>query len=277
MTAKIILHAHAFYPGLWPELQACIENCRAEVGGDSLFVVATYSEAKPELCEALERSLRSMRHEIIAVSNRGYDVGPFVEYVLNRPDFASFDYVVKLHTKRDVDSFFLYRRHNGSDWRRLLLSFCSTRDAFRRALSAFARAPRQGMVANAQVIGRGGVDYSKKSIDVVRSYVASLGLTPRETTVVLGTMFMARTKCLLPLANRWHLSDFEEVSSGSHLDGSLAHCLERHFAAVVSAQGYLVSDGRLPYAFACCAARLTFTIGRSLRIFFSFLRSFAKI
>ena len=273
---KIILHAHVFYPELWPELLSCIENCRAEVGDDSLFVVATCPETKPELRETLERSLRAMRHEVIAVPNRGYDVGPFVEYVLNRPDFASFDFVVKLHTKRDVDLFFLFRMFRGAAWRRELLSFCSTREAFRRSLAAFEQMPRLGMIAGSRVISRGGLDYSRAAIREVRSLGRKFGVERTRSgaaTAVFGTMFMARTKCLLPLAGLSRLSDFELVTPANvHQGGSLAHAYEGTFAFAVSEQGYLVSDGKRPYSLACLAARVMFFVGRSWRFISSFGR-----
>lgn len=270
---KIILHAHVFYPELWPELLSCVENCRAEVGIDSLFVVATYPEAKPELRETLETSLGETRHEAVAVPNRGYDVGPFVEYVLNRPDFASFDFVVKLHTKQTVDTFLLFHRLRGGEWRRELLSFCSTRKALRRSLAAFARAPRLGMIAGSHVISRGGVDYTRKAILEIREKGKELGVGSRDASIVLGTMFMARTKCLLPIARRWVLSDFQVLTSETaHRDFNFAHWLEGAFAFLVTAQGYLVSDGKWPYPMALVGAKLMFAIGRSWRFISSFGR-----
>jgi lipopolysaccharide biosynthesis protein len=270
---KIILHAHVYYPELWPELLGCIKNCRAEVGTDSLLVVATFPEAKPEMREMLENSLSGMRYEIDAVPNRGYDVGPFVEYVLNRPDFASFDYVIKIHTKQTVDTFLLFHRFRGGDWRHELLSFCSTPKAMHRSLRAFERMPRLGMVAGSRVISRGGVEYTRESINEVLSKGVVLGVKPREATSVLGTMFMARAKCLLPLAQLRHLVDFEEVTAETaHYKFNLAHWFEPAFAFIVSSQGYLVSDGRWPYLLARMGAKLMFIIGRSWRIVSSFVR-----
>lgn len=273
MMAKIILHAHVFYPELWPELLVCIENCRAEVGTDSLFVVATFPEAKPEMREMLENSLSGMHHEIDAVPNRGYDVGPFIEHVLNRSDFASFDYVIKIHTKHNADLFFMFRQFRGGDWRHELLSFCSTPKAIRRSLKAFARAPRLGMIAGSAIISRGGFDYTKAAILEIQEIGQKLGVQTRGATVVWGTMFMARPKCLLSLANRWKLADFEEIGpSNAHQNYSLAHLFESIFAAFVTAQGYLVSDGKWPYPFAWIGAKLMFMIGRSWRIVASFVR-----
>ncbi len=271
--AKIILHAHVYYPELWPELLVCIENCRAEVGTDSLLVVATFPEAKPEMREMLENSLSGMRYEIDAVPNRGYDVGPFVEYVLNRSDFASFDYVIKIHTKQTVDTFILFHRFCGGDWRHELLSFCSTPKAIRRSLRAFERASRLGMVAGSRVISRGGVDYSRKAISEIKERGKELGIKPCGATVILGTMFMARTKCLMPLAGRWTLDDFDMLTpETAHKVFRLAHWLERAFALLVMSQGYFVGDGKWPYPLARLGAKVMFMIGRSWRIVASFVR-----
>ncbi len=271
---RIILHAHVYYPELWPELLTCVENLRAEVGSDSLFVVATYPEANSDSHKMLEQSLRSVQHEIVAVPNRGYDVGPFVEYVLNRKDFALFDYVIKIHTKRTTDYFLLFRMFRGAAWRRELLSFCSTRKALRRSLRAFSRAPRLGMIAGSHVISRGGLDYSRNEIRWITRHAPELGVSSRGATVVWGTMFMARTKCLLPLAHRNTLADFEAVDpETAHTAYTLAHWYEDVLAFFVTAQGWLVSDGKLPYPLACLAAKLMFCVGRSWR----YLKSFGRL
>ena len=272
--AKIILHAHVYYPELWSELLECIRNCHAEVGTDSLLVVVTFPEAKPEMRGMLEDSLSGMRYEIDAVPNRGYDVGPFVEYVLNRPDFASFDYVIKIHTKQTVDTFLLFHRFRGGDWRHELLSFCSTPKAMHRSLRAFERMPRLGMVAGSRVISRGGVDYSRKAISEIKEKGKEFGIKPCGADIILGTMFMARTKCLLPLAGRWTLLDFDLLTpETAHKVFRLAHGLERAFALLVTSQGYLVSDGKWPYPLAWIGSKLMFVVGRTWRFISSFGRA----
>ena len=214
----------------------------------------------------LANSLSGMRHKIVPVPNRGYDVGPFVEYVLNRPDFASFDYVIKIHTKRDSNVFLFFHRFRDGDWRRDLLSFCSTPKAMHRSLRAFERAPRLGMVAGPLSISRGGFDYTQKAIIEIHDNGKRFGIESREATVVWGTMFMARTKCLVPLAQRFKIEDFEEIdSTNAHKPYSLAHLLEAVFAFAVTSQGYFVGDGKWPYPLAWIGSKLMFVVGRTWR------------
>ena len=49
------------------------------------------------------------------------------------------DFVVKLHSKRDISGIINFLPLRGSGWRRRLLAFCATPAAFRRSLAAFAR------------------------------------------------------------------------------------------------------------------------------------------
>lgn len=262
---KVLLHAHIFYPELWPQIATCIENCHA-IAQDGLHVVASCPESKPDLKTLVDRALEGISHEVHAVPNRGYDIGPFMVYVVNRPDLADYDYVVKIHTKRDCDTFLHFHRITGSDWRNNLLSFCSTPKAMARSFAAFERDARLGMIADRRITSRGGFEYFKEDIALIRSYVTDLGLTPREATFVYGTMFMVRAKLLLPLANRVTLNDFPLTTEKSaHIDQGLTTQLEKLFGAVVSAQGSLVSNGRLPYSLASLDAKCIYLFCRTVR------------
>lgn len=91
------------------------------------------------------------------MGNYGYDVALFFN-VLDRLDLDCFDYVIKLHTKRDTPKCWVnFTPFEGGQWRRSLLSFCATPEAARRTLAAFARRPRLGMVAARALIDPSGV------------------------------------------------------------------------------------------------------------------------
>ncbi len=268
---KTLLHAHIFYPTLWPQIAACIENVRAIVQG-GLHVVATCPASKPELVTLVDHELVGISHEVHAVPNRGYDIGPFMVYVVNRPDLADYDFVIKIHTKRNVDTFLNFHQITGSDWRNNLLSFCSTPKAMVRSFAAFDRDARLGMIADRRITSRGGFEYLKEDIALIRSSVAELGLMPREATFIYGTMFMVRAKLLLPLANRVTLHDFPITTEKSaHFDQGFTTQLEKLFGAVVSAQGSLVSDGRLPHWLAQLDATCTYLFGRTVRTLHVFI------
>ena len=123
------------------------------------------------------------------------------------------------------------------------------------------------------MISRGGVDYSRKAISEIKEKSKGLGIKPCGADVILGTMFMARTKCLMPLARRWTLEDFDLLTpETAHKVFRLAHWLEGVFAFLVTSQGYLVSDGKWPYSLAWMGAKLMFVVGRSWRLIKSFGR-----
>ena len=91
--------AHVFYTELWEELKICINNIRECVLAGSVDVFITY----PRIRTFVE-TIPGAR--VVSVENRGWDSWPFCK-ILNEIDLSSYDYVVKLHTKRDIPRFWL--------------------------------------------------------------------------------------------------------------------------------------------------------------------------
>ena len=228
-----------FYPEIWPELEACINNYRRVCGNENVDVVVTYPESQPEIPKICE--FRNVKY--IAVANRGYDIGPFI-YVLHNSDLDRYDYIVKLHTKRDVkDGWVNFRHYAGGEWRKRLLSFCATREAVEKSVAAFLQQPDLGMVADRRMIDPSGIASCHHS-DFSDSAVRELGLIPNGRTIVWGTMFMVRAQLLKPFL-KWSLEDFSAPSMDApHRIEGLSSRAEGAFGMVINAQGYRVSDAR---------------------------------
>ena len=242
-TPRIAILVHVFYRNIWPELKACIQNFFSVCGPDNVKVVITSPGG--ELAAFLQGEMPSA--SLIPVPDRGYDVGPFFE-ALASIDLSEFDYVVKLHTKRDIDCCWMnFRTYHGSEWRRALLSFCSSEEAVRTSLRGFERDATLGMVAGRGITDPSGVasgiyDFTK-AYDLMRSF----GLTPSGTTLVFGTMFIVRAALLKPVAGKLRIEGFDFVTEKTvHKVYGSAVLWEYSFALLVTSQGYRVARGRFP-------------------------------
>ncbi len=155
--------------------------------------------------------------QIRVVENRGYDIGPFIEF-LNKVDLSRYDYVVKLHTKRDMpQSASTFRGLTGSRWREAALSFLDSPEIFASYLQVFEANPRLGVQANYRLIKR-----------------------EKRIRFVAGTIFIVRARIFAPLKEQG-LSICSFDATGEHTD-SLAHELERRFGQLASDQNLFVTD-----------------------------------
>ena len=108
---KTLVAVHVYYPQLWSELAACVRN----IDGACDLVVTYVDEAA---VQGARRDFPEAR--FLKCENRGYDIWPFVA-ALQASDLSAYDAIVKLHTKRDVESDITFGR--GSTW----LGRCSRR------------------------------------------------------------------------------------------------------------------------------------------------------
>ncbi|MBO7166283.1 MAG: hypothetical protein J6V88_02030 [Kiritimatiellae bacterium] len=242
--SRILIHAHIFYLNLWHELLECINNYLSACKGKyCIDIFLTYPEGDKEIFEKLNLDLPSAT--TIATCNRGYDIGPFIE-VLHRVDLNQYDYIVKLHTKRDIDNAWVnFRCYNGNEWRKELLSFCLTEKDVSLTMNAFSKQPDLGMVASSKMIDPSGIGSCHHS-SFTNEPLKELGVKKNHRTIVWGTMFMVRASLFKPFL-KWNIHDFE-ISSGRntsiHIISGLTSIAEGAFAKIVESQGYRISNGR---------------------------------
>lgn len=234
----ILVVVHIYYPNLWPELQGYLKNITVPY---DLYVTTT--EGNKFLKEDVLKFNPSVHFEI--VENRGYDVGPFI-HTLNQINLDKYDYLIKLHTKRDIPpSSSVFRGLVANKWRNCCCSFLATKEKFNQYLKAFEREPSLGMQADYHII----VNYdcydtiAKKEI---RKWLKANKYSRIKYAFVAGTMFFART-CLFKEIQNLHLSltDFDVVLGEKHKT-QLAHIFERLFGYFVYKKGYKLADVSVP-------------------------------
>ena len=222
---------------MWPELKECIHNI--EPYPFKLFV--TMVEKHPDIWDDILIDFPNAHVEI--VENRGYDIGPFV-HIINQVNLDNYSYIVKLHTKRDIDiNKPLFRNMSGSKWRNALLSFIKTTEAFNQYLNVFEKNPNIGMQAHHTVIVHHDF-LDKKAKKRMKQYLIEKNLPNIKYSFVAGTMFIARASVFRDIQNL-HLtfSDFPD-SKGEHKT-QLAHVMERLFGYFVYKNSLVVRDGLL--------------------------------
>lgn len=240
---RILVVAHVFYPQFWPELAACIRN----IDGERDLIVTYVSEASVAEARRDFPSARFFRSE-----NRGFDIWPFLN-VLETVDLSTYDCIVKLHTKRDIekdcDWVFNNCRFNGPFWRNCLLAFCRTPEAWRKTLARLSR-PGVGMVADRHVVVRRR-DFPWASVrtcfdDAVADVRAISGcgsFDARTAQYVSGTMFASRPEPIAFLLKKKFTPEMFDVSSHDR-EGQIiyAYRVENMLGLVVSAVGMRVAS-----------------------------------
>ncbi|MGN0902575.1 MAG: rhamnan synthesis F family protein [Succinivibrio sp.] len=245
MNKKILVVAHIFYHEMWPLIADKIENIK---GYDFDLVVSTTSNLE-ELTDRVHERFPSAKVHL--VENRGYDIWPFIK-VLECVNLSDYDYVVKLHTKRDMgktvaiirDKFFF----RGTKWRDFLLSFVSTKEIFDICISTFETNPKVGMINCHRLF-----DSTKKSSqdphliycrEETNKLLKSVGISvdsDASVNYIAGTMFICRAKILEPLL-RMNLSSERFGPANRQNENDLAHVTERLFGGLTTSQGYVLTD-----------------------------------
>ena len=113
---KLAVHLHLYYLEQLPEILGYL-NSLAEIDYD-LFVTMVKSD------KGVEEKILALHPQakIMVVPNRGYDLGPFVEF-LHKIDSDKYDLVLKVHTKGNVSKNYTWlngRRLDNRLWGQIL-------------------------------------------------------------------------------------------------------------------------------------------------------------
>lgn len=128
MKCAVIIHI--FYYDIADELAEAVKNiCDVE---KDIFL--TVSESIRNKMDEIAKKFPGARINI--VKNVGYDIWPFL-FILNQLELDQYDLIVKLHTKRNMPEATVMRkvRIPHDEWRKKLMIFTGTKDAFRKSLS----------------------------------------------------------------------------------------------------------------------------------------------
>lgn len=228
---RIALHLHAYYLNQLNSLKFHINNVLDQEDTLTDLFITLPENYKEDITDIFPQA------QVFFLPNKGYDVGPFF-YVLNKIDLNQYDYVIKLHTKRDdIANFFHVNNFivSGPLWKKYLLEFVSTPKRFKKTLESFGKKPEAGLLGNGRLILNERYDEAVKIVE-------SLGLEIKEFTFVAGTMFIVRAHLLKILQNTINFENFETTLSFKETN---AHIYERVLGYIITAQGFTINDYEL--------------------------------
>ena len=204
---KICVFMHLFYTEMLDELLSCVKNLsyRPEIEYDLIVTLCSHNT---EVEDKLYR-FKDNTHVLI-VPNRGYDVAPFLT-ALKTVDLGSYDYLIKLHSKRDLKqpAYLPCCKLIGNEWRHKLIEFMSTPEHLAMSLARFSSHPKIGMITAPELIVKASKEDKGANVKAVK-IISEMGLTSAKCHFVAGTMFMARAKLFIALQNLpYKITDFE--------------------------------------------------------------------
>lgn len=229
---KIAVHLHLYYIEQLDEMLRLLHH----LDGYALDLFVTMNEIQPEI----EQKIRNFQKNAVIwqVENRGYDVGPFVDF-LHRINLEKYDYVLKIHTKRKIYGQFCYlnkHRFNMATWRKMLLSALLSKSVVNDNIRRLEDNPKIGMLGSAWCLTGDEADY-RQLLSELTTQIDKIGFkVPQNKDFIAGTMFWVRARLLKPFLF-YQIGDFA-VTNGKCHDGTLAHLLERLFGWAITAQGY---------------------------------------
>lgn len=238
-TRRIAVHLHMFYLDMWPEMRRYLDS----LAGYSYDLFVTMVKEDDVLRCEIENYHSGASIRI--VENRGYDVGPFIDFI-HRIDLDNYSYIIKIHTKRFVADEVIINGRNlsGNKWRNALLTFLESPERVQSILDHFEQRPKTGMV---------GSGYCLLKRDLARSFTAPtkkevcrLGWNTVRKEFIAGTMFIVRAELLKPIIGKISFNDFQQTFPGIPINNkSIAHIYERVLCFLVWAQGYEIEDAEL--------------------------------
>lgn len=232
---KFLVHVHVYYKELWSELASCIANFLPDA---DVYITTPHADA--ELKQRILEKFPTAHYKV--VENRGYDIAPFLA-VLSSVDLSQYEYVVKLHTKRNVWTWLNLSPMPAGRWRKLLLRFCRAPKMVDKCLQLFDHDNGIGMICGHHSLvleddeaGRKvGLDHWADEI------IGNCSLECGCRVFVAGSMFIVRAKCLAPFVSHVGIRRFDMTGADIH-EGTLAHAYERAIGYAMSAQGMKIVD-----------------------------------
>lgn len=227
---------HLFYPELWPEFAGHLAHLNGEY---DLYVTIPAEEDEADYAQILHDVPGAM---LLPFPNRGRDVAPFLT-VMQTLRQLEYGQVCKLHAKKSL------HRKDGDRWRKEFLnqllgagSALAIRDAFRSDATLGMVGPAGHWLnyqyywgypvsrpAHLQEVAK-RLDISDEAMDTLHFFA--------------GSMFWCRPEALGSMPHRISPDQFD--AELGQKDGTLAHELERLFAAACQTAGLRVSSTANP-------------------------------
>jgi rhamnosyltransferase len=235
---RVAVCAHVYYTDMVEELLSLTDNIPCSYD----FIATTDTQAKKEIIEKTVSGRKNVHNVIVRVveQNRGRDMSSL--FITCRDLFLEdhYDLVCRLHTKKSPQVAAgvanMFKRH-------MFENLLNSPGYTTNVLDMFHDQPWIGVAVPPLVHiafptmghvwfnNRGTAEHLKTALDL------KINFDPDTPVGAFGTMFWFRPKALRKLfAHPWLWSDFN--AEPRHIDGGLAHVLERMICYVAQDAGY---------------------------------------
>lgn len=224
---RLTIFCHVHYTDVWEEIAARLDG----VIDQPFRLVVTTSLEPSAIKKPTSVNLLAMR--LIQTENRGRDIRPFLQALRDEP---SFDVGLKLHTKRSA------HRLDGDGWRHAIITSLLPNVTSVHALFTLLGSSKSiGLVAPAGTLCSIAPWIGRNRSSIAR-VSHRLGIDPRKLFVqcpyfIAGSMFWFRAAAVRKFVSI-DLDDLFAPERGQ-TDGTAAHAIERLFAPVAEAEGWL--------------------------------------
>ncbi len=230
---RLAVHLHLYYIEQLEEILKKLRNLRGVEYDLFITMVIDDEDIRKRVLDVYPLA------KIWVVENRGYDVGPFIDF-LHKINLDEYVYVLKLHTKGKKNSNYTFiknRRLDNSLWGKIMWdSLLKSQNRIEENLKILDEQEGVGMLGSAYCFSDEKRHYWHM-IDDINIALKKIGFDKIDSlSFIAGCMFLCRAKLLKPLLV-YSLNDFEKTN-GKIKDETLAHVLERLFGVIVKLQGY---------------------------------------
>ena len=224
--AKLAIVLHLYYPSLWPEIKAKLNNINVPF---DLFVSVQLKD-KDIVLDNINKYHGTTN--IIGLPNRGRDVLPFLVIADKISKAKQYAYILKLHSKKSL------HRKDGNEWLESLLSQLIPSDVSNiietlENTNTGVIGPADHVVSLKRYMGA-----NRERIGTILESFADAKLFKRVVRAQTkypyfgGTMFWCRVDFLSPLLESG-LSAADFDTERGQVDGTTAHAVERIFGKIL--------------------------------------------
>lgn len=231
---KIAIHLHLYYQDLWDEFSSIFKNL--DDYEHDIYITLTKGSATVGQTEWIKNKIHNefANATVIEIENKGLDVGAFLSILEHiTANNKSYDYMLKLHTKKSVKSAGV---EFGVNWRRQLYKpLIGDVNTVTRIINKMNNNDNIGMSGNTAWIS----DYqglNKARIDELKRI---LNIKTNNKRFIGGTMFWIKYPILMKYFNSQTINKVHTLLETGYFtdyeNGTYTHALERIL-------GYIVSD-----------------------------------
>ncbi|MBR8828828.1 MAG: tetratricopeptide repeat protein [Gomphosphaeria aponina SAG 52.96 = DSM 107014] len=226
---RLAVLVHIYYFELWSELFGYIQHIPEEF---DLFINVVESIWTPKIHEQLRQDAPNA--SILITKNRGKDIGGQLA-LMNQLDFSEYDLFCLLHTKKSPH----VSKIMSDLWRKDLLSaILGSEEKVKTNLEIMRENSTIGLLGSRYwrhtELGKNALHYHRLLEEFAIKEDA------RECEYLSGTMMLVRPGILQPIYEKFKDVELEDGDGGDlafHMDGQIAHALERIIGNLVRHQG----------------------------------------